>query len=193
MKLNTQSKFFLLIIAALFGIIIFQKCSSNPIDIVTKHDTITTVTTEYKTITKTTDRYVPKIETVTKYIHDTSHVIDTAYVIGDYYSTYFYKDSLKLSDTLKICISDSVTKNKIKSRKVDYTLRLPVTTIIHVTPEKKYNIYGGFGIVGNKEGLNYIGPEVLVRTRTKELYGIGIGIDNKFRYNLNLKAYWRLK
>lgn len=191
--MNTQSKFFLLIIAALFGIIIFQKCSSNPIDIVTKHDTITTVTTEYKTVTKTIDKYIPKIVTKTEYVHDTSHVIDTAYVIGDYYSTYFYKDSLKLSDTLKICISDSVTKNKIKSRQVAYTLHLPVTTIIKVTPEKKYNIYGGIGIVGNKEGINYIGPELLLRTRAKELYGVGVGIDSKFRYNLNLKAYWRLK
>lgn len=193
MKLNTQSKFFLLIIAALFGIIIFQKCSNNPIDIVTKNDTITTVTTEYKTITKTTDRYVPKIETVTEYVHDTSHVIDTAYVIGDYYSTYFYRDSLKLSDTLKICITDSVTKNRIKSRKVAYTLYLPVTTIVKVTPEKKYNIYGGFGIVANKDGISYVGPEVLVRTKTKKLYGVGVGVDSKFRYNLNLKAYWRLK
>ena len=193
MKLNTQSKFFILIIAALFGIIIFQKCSNNPIDIVTKNDTITTVTTEYKTITNTTNRYIPQVTTKIEYVHDTSRIIDTAYVVGDYYSTYFYKDSLKLSDTLKICISDSVSKNKIKSRQVAYTLSLPITTIIKVVPEKKYNIYGGIGIVGNKEGINYIGPEVLVRTRAKELYGVGVGIDGKFRYNLNLKAYWRLK
>ena len=194
MKLNTQSKFLMLIIAALFGIIIFQKCSYNPIKTeVTLHDTVVTTTTEYKTITKNTDHYIPKVETKIEYIHDTSITIDTAYVIGDYYSTYFYKDSLKLSDTLNICISDSITKNKIKSRYISYTLRFPIVTITKIVPEKKVRIYGGIGAVGNKEGISYIGPEILFQTRNKELYGAGVGINNQLKYNLNLKFYWRLR
>jgi hypothetical protein len=191
-KMGTKSKFLLIIVAVLLGIVFLQTFhKTNIIPKIT--DTVVVVKTTYDTINKTTISYIPKWKTKTQWIHDTTQKIDTQYVIGDYYSTYFYTDSFKLHDTLHVKINDSVSKNKIKSRKISYTLKLPTNNITKTIIKKENNWYLGINLIGNKTGINYIGPEVLFKTKNKGIYGVGVGVDNAFKYNLNLQMYWKIK
>jgi len=185
-----SNKFYFIIIIVLIIIILLQKCTGglnkgNK----TIHDTITTIDTTYATIVKEIPKYIPKWNTKIKYIHDTTKVIDTAYVIGDYYSTYYYKDSL-IEDSTSIYVYDSISQNKIKSRSIKYKSVHP--TITNTVIKNKFEFYYGVGLVGSQNGINYFGPEFLLRTKNKNAYGIGLGIDGNLQPNLSLRAYWKI-
>jgi hypothetical protein len=187
-----KNKFYFIIIVVLVIILLLQKCSGDiakPTPPST--DTIRTTDTSYITITKEVPTYVPKWRTKIKYIHDTTTVIDTAYVIGDYYSTYYYKDSL-IADSIRVYINDSITQNKIKLRDIKYKITIPVISNSITVVQRKNEFYAGVGLVGSQNGINYFGPELILRTKKKSVYGIGIGIDGNLRPNLSLRTLWKI-
>ena len=156
-----------------------------------KNDTITVTDTSYATITKYVPTYVPKWSVKKEYIHDTTKLIDTAYVVGDYYSTYFYTDSL-ISDTLHLYVNDSISQNKIQSRSLKYTLKFPTVTVTNTVIKNKNEFYIGLGLVGSKTGINFFGPELMLRTKSKNVYGLGVGINGSFEPQLSLRIYWKI-
>jgi hypothetical protein len=188
MKLN---KFYIVIIIILTIIILIQKCiGDNKPSLIPK--VIKTTDTTYVVTTKEVPLYIPKWKTKVKYIHDTTKIIDTVHVLNDYYSTYFYQDSLS-SDSLHLYINDSVTQNKIKNRKIKYTLIYPIiTTTNTVIEEEKNEFYTGVGLVGNSNGIKYIGPELLLKTKKKNIYGIGVGVDKDFQPNISIRMLWKI-
>lgn len=190
---ENKSKFYFLIIVVLIIILLLQKCGLGDIfkNPAPQNDTIRVTDTSYITLTKEVPKYVPKWSTKIEYVHDTTKVVDTAYVIGDYYSTYFYKDSL-VADSLRVYINDSITQNKIKLRDLKYKITIPVISNTLTVIQKKNEFYVGVGLVGGKGGINYFGPELLLRTKKKSVYGIGVGIDGNFQPNLSLRTYWKI-
>lgn len=188
---ENKSKFYFLIIAILVIVILLQKSCGGGKVTVPKNDTIRVINTAYSTITEYIPTYVPKWTVKKEYIHDTTKLIDTAYVIGDYYSTYFYTDSL-ISDTLHLYVNDSITQNKIQSRSLKYTLKFPTVTVTNTVIKNKNEFYYGLGLVGSKTGINFFGPELMLRTKSKNVYGIGVGIDGNFQPNLSLRTYWKI-
>ena len=170
-----------------------QKCGGgcNLIPTLPPAKIIRTIDTVYTVVTKEIPVYVPKWKTYIKYVHDTTEIIDTAYVIGDYYSTYFYQDSL-INDTLCFYINDSISENKIKSRNLKYTMLFPTIKITDVVIQNKNEYYIGLGLVGNQKSINYFGPEFLLRTKKKDVYGIGVGLDGNLQPNLSLRTYWKI-
>lgn len=188
-----QNRFYLIIIGVLLLILSMQKCGGgcNFIPVLPPADTIRTVDTVHKVVIKEVPTYIPQWRTRIEYVHDTTRIIDTAYVIGDYYSTYFYQDSL-INDTLCFYINDSISENKIKSRNLKYIMLFPTIRIRDVVVQNKNEYYVGLGLIGNQKGINYFGPEFLLRTKKKDVYGIGIGIDGNFTPNLSLRTYWKI-
>ena len=188
-----QNRFYLIIIGILIVVLLMQKCGGgcNFIPVLPPPITIRTVDTVYTVVTKEIPTYIPKWKTITKYVHDTTEIVDTAYVIGDYYSTYFYQDSL-INDTLCFYINDSISENKIKSRNLKYTMLFPTIKIHDIVIQNKNEYYIGLGLIGNQKGINYFGPELLLRTKKKDVYGIGIGIDGNLKPNLSLRTYWKI-
>jgi hypothetical protein len=149
------------------------------------------IDTVYTEVIKEVPTYIPQWNTIIKYVHDTTKIIDTTYVIGNYYSTYVYNDSL-INDTLCLYINDSVSENKIKTRDIKYTISFPTITITDIIIQNKNEYYVGFGLIGNKTSINYFGPELLLRTKKKNVYGIGVGIDGNITPNISLKTYWKI-
>lgn len=188
---ENKSKFYFIIIIVLIAIILLQKCGNGGNKITSQNDTIRIVDTTYITTFKEIPTYIPKWRTKIEYIHDTTRIIDTAYVIGDYYSTYFYSDSL-INDTLCLYIKDSITENKIKSRNIKYTFTLPIITITNTVIKNKNEFYWGLGLVSSKNGINFFGPELMLRTKSKNVYGLGIGVDGNLQPNLSLRTYWKI-
>jgi hypothetical protein len=187
---ENKSKFYFIIILILIIVILLQTCGGGGKG-TSKNDTIRTVDTSYITITKEIPTYIPKWKTRIEYIHDTTKIIDTAYVIGDYYSTYFYSDSL-ITDTLRLYIKDSISENKIKSRNLKYKLIFPTITVTNTVIKNKNEFYVGLGLVGSKNGINFFGPELMLRTKKKQVYGLGIGVDGNLQPNLSLRTYWKI-
>ena len=188
---ENKSKFYFLIIVILIIVILLQKSCGGGKVTVPKNDTITVTDTSYATITKYVPTYVPKWSVKKEYIHDTTKLIDTAYVVGDYYSTYFYTDSL-ISDILHLYVNDSISQNKIQSRSLKYTLKFPTVTVTNTVIKNKNEFYIGLGLVGSKTGINFFGPELMLRTKSKNVYGLGVGIDGNFQPNLSLRVYWKI-
>ena len=189
-----KNTFYFIIIAVLIIIILLQKCGGGnepKTRIIVNTDTIRTVDTTYITIRKKTKVYVPKYETVIKNNYDTIFKIDTTIIVGDYYSTYVYNDSL-MNDTLKLHISDSISQNKIKSREIKYSIKFPTINIHDVVIKNKNEFYVGMGIVGSRTGINYFGPELLLRTKSKNVYGVGAGINGNLQPNISLRTYWKV-
>jgi hypothetical protein len=186
---ENKNRIYFIIIVVLIIIVFLQKCSNKPTP--PTNITITKTDTVYAVSYKEVPTYIPKWKTKTEYIHDTTTVIDTAYVVGDYYSIYSYKDSL-ITDTLKLHINDSVCQNKIKNRSINYTLTYPIITTTTTVIQNKNEFYVGLGLVGSRTGINYFGPELLLRTKKKDVYGIGVGIDGNLKPNLSLRTYWKI-
>jgi hypothetical protein len=187
-----KNKFYFIIIIVLIIIILLQKCGGglgkgNK----TIHDTITTVDTTYTTITKEIPKYIPKWNTKIQYIHDTTKIIDTAYVIGDYYSTYVYRDSFK-TDTLEVYIVDSISQNKIKMRDIKYKMTFPTITITNNIIKRRNEFYYGFNVAGGKFGINSFGPELMLKTKTSSVYGVGVGLNGNLQPVVSLKMYWKI-
>ena len=187
---NNKTNFYFIIIVILVIVLLLQKCGGGG-KVINQHDTIRTIDTSYVTVTKEIPTYIPKWNTKVKYVHDTTVKIDTAYVVGDYFSTYYYKDSL-INDTLCFYINDSISKNKIKSRKLNYVLSLPTINTHDVVIQKKNEFYIGLGLVGSKTGISFFGPELLLRTKSQNVYGVGVGLDGSLQPNLSLRTYWKI-
>jgi hypothetical protein len=188
---ENKSKFYFLIIVTLIIVILLQKSCGGGKVTAPENDTITVTDTSYATITKYVPTYIPKWHTKVKYVHDTTVKIDTAYVIGEYYSTYFYTDSL-INDTLCLYINDSISQNKVQSRSLKYTLKLPTVTITNIVIKSKNEFYTGLGLVGSSTGIGFFGPELLLRTKKKSVYGLGVGIDGNLQPNISLRVYWKI-
>jgi hypothetical protein len=187
-----KNYFYIIVIAVLIFVLLLQRCGDGG-RIKPKNDTITTIILKYDTIVKQIPTYTPKWNT--KIIRDTTYLksinIDTSYVLGDYYSTYYYKDTIKDS-TLTLYINDSVSENKIKSRKPSYKFVKLEKTINNVVLINKNEFYVGLGLVGSKSGINFFGPELLLRTKGKQVYGVGVGIDGDIQPTLSLRTYWKI-
>lgn len=187
-----KDNFLFIVIIILVIIILMQKCGDKNIDsptIVIKSDTT------YITKIDSVKTYVPKWKTKIEhdFIHDTITKIDTTYILGDYFSTYVYNDTIYLnSDSLVLNINDSITKNKIKSRKIKYKYIYPIISTTITTIQNEREFYYGLGISGDKEGLNNFGPEFLFRTKKGSAYGLGVGVNGQLNVTLGFKAYWKI-
>ncbi len=189
---ENKSKFYFLIIAILVIVILLQKsCSGGSKVNVPNNDTITTIDTVYHTVTKEVATYIPKYTTKIKYIHDVTSTIDTVFVVNDYNSKYVYNDSLK-NDTLSLYINDIIFKNKLLSRNIKYTIKFPTVTINNTVIKNKNEFYTGIGLVGSNTGINYFGPEFLLRTKKKSVYGLGVGVNGNLQPNISLRIYWKI-
>lgn len=182
------------IIVVLIILFLLQRCGGDINNGKVTHDTITE--TVVNTVTVTVDRpvYVPQWKIKTEYKFDTIKLTktDTIRIIEDYFATYFYQDSIKIKDTMMVYIADSIQKNKIKSRHVTGKLLYSSTSTTNTVIQRKNEFYIGLGLVGSKTGIGFFGPELMLRTKRKSVYGIGIGVDGNLQPNLSLRTYWKI-
>ena len=183
-----------IIIVVLVVVIILLRECKNGKEPEPEIERIVKIETKYDTIVKNVPTYIPEYRTrvVTKTIHDTVKLtIDTASILEDYFATYAYIDTID-SDSIDLIIFDTISQNKIISRSIDYSLIYPTTTITKEKIINKREFYIGFGLYGNKSQINYLGSEFMLRTKKKQAYGIGIGVNNELKPVGGFKMYWKL-
>ena len=151
----------LIILVLIIVIIFLRQCSgTGGVDNTPSEPTIiTNVETKYDTITKEVTKYVPKIVTRIKTEIDTIRLtqkIDTLSILEDYFAKYVYEDFQQL-DSLNLTIRDTISQNKILSRKIFYDLIYPTTTVTETKYINQREFYVGFGLNGTSKQFNYIG------------------------------------
>jgi hypothetical protein len=149
---------------------------------------------EYITVEKSVPEYVPKWKTRIEIINKIDSFlidVDTSAILTDYYAKYYYND-VQDFDSFKLTILDTVTQNMITGRQIKYTLRYPKTTITEKIYINKREVYVGLGGVGNSTQLNYVGGELLYKTKNYKIYGFGGGINQNLQPVISARIYWKI-
>ena len=161
--------------------------------IVTDPITITNVEVKWDTLKIDSLVYIPQWRTKIETIHDTiPAIVDTLYILKDYYATYAYTDTLNLDSIGNIIINDTITQNSIISRKIIPNILTPTTTITNTVYINNNEWYGGLGLAGRTSQLNYLGGEIMLKTKKKQIYGLGIGVNQNFKPILSGRMYWKI-
>ena len=184
---NIQS---LLIVVLIVVIFLMRGCSGKgtPTEPQIIRDTIV----ESFIIEKTYPVYTPKVKYITQVDIDTfSTPIDTSAILSDYYAIKTYEDKQVL-DSLNLTITDTISQNQIKSRKISYTFTYPQTTIRETIILNKRELYFGIGATGNQSQLQYLGGEMVFRNKKRQAYGLGVGVDQNLVPVVSARMYWKL-
>jgi len=159
---------------------------------ITTPSTITETRVEWDTLKIDSLVYVPRWKTKTNIVHDTILAdIDTLKILKDYYAKYFYADTLNLDSLGNIVIKDTISRNSIIFRKITPNILFPTTTTTNTVYINRREFYGGFGIKGRSNQLNYLGGELLFRTKNEQAYSVGVGINQDFQPVLGFGMYWK--
>jgi len=191
----------ILIIGLVILIILLRSCGGDVEPVVItkteiKYDTITNEITNY--IPKLTTRIIRQVDTVTDSLYivkyDTLYgdiVIDTSKILEDFFAQYIYKDTQDF-DSVKFVINDTISKNKILSRGIDYTLVRPTITITEKHFINRREFYLGLGLIGTPQRLSFIGPQINYKDKKRNLFGLGIGIDSDLQPAISLQYSYRI-
>lgn len=171
-------------------VIIFQRgCESSPKTI---EKVVTKIETKYDTVVVKTAVYVPKYIYKTVVDIDTfSTPIDTVEILKDYYAQYHYKDSL-VNDSIKFYINDVISRNRVLTRDLSYSIIVPHTTITNVITQNKRELYAGFGLVGTTNSIINLGPELMYKNKKDQAYGLGLGVNSDLQPSIGFRMYWKL-
>ena len=103
-----------------------------------------------------------------------------------------YSDTVSLDSFGNIVINDTITENKIVFRKIKPNIYIPTTTITRDSLISKNEFYYGFGLAGNQEQFNYIGGELLWRSKRKKVIGVGLSINQNLQPVVSLRMMWKI-
>ena len=185
-----------LLIAVLIIVIYLQRsCNSGPIE--TEPKVITKIETKWDTVTIDKPIYVPKWKTkvITKYESDTILIkipIDTLAVLKDYYAKNVYVDEINLDSLGIVTIIDTISQNSIFSRQVQSNILIPTTTVTEEHYINNREFYYGLGLQGRSDQINYLGGEILYKDKKRQIYGLGLGINQDFKPVISGRMYWKL-
>ena len=184
---NIQS---LLLVVLVVIIFLMRGCSGTPASTEPRVERDTII--EYVTIEKEYPVYVPKVKYVTRVNIDTFSIpIDTSAILADYYAIRTYEDTQVL-DSLDLTITDTVSQNQIVGRKIAYNFTYPRKTIKETIYLNQRELYVGLRGIGNLDQISYLGGEMLFRTKKKQVYSFGVGVDQNLVPVIALSMYWKL-
>ncbi len=169
-----------------------EKNKDKGIDITTPI-TITNTVIKYDTIIDEKISYIPKWRTRWKTKTDTiPSDIDTISILKDYYAKYFYTDTLYIDTLGYAVINDTITRNAILSRDIKTNLLIPNTTITNTVYINPREFYWGVGLAGRTSQINYLGGELLFRSKKYQIYGLGLGVNQEFQPIISGRMYWKI-
>ena len=186
----------LIILVLIIVIIFLRQCSGDAGEITPSEPTIVTkVETKYDTITIDKKVYVPKWKTKIVTQVDSILVntkIDTLEVLKDYYAKNVFVDKIELDSLGFVTITDTIWKNTLFNRLVESEIIIPTTTVTQTEYINPREFYIGFGLNGTTKQFNYVGGSILYRTRKKQAFGLGIGLNDQFQPIISTQFLWKL-
>jgi hypothetical protein len=186
----------LIILVLIVVILLLRQCSGDGGEITPSEPTIVTkVETKYDTITIDKKVYVPKWKTKIVTQVDSILVntpIDTLEVLKEYYAKNVFVDKIELDSLGFVTITDTIWMNTLFNRQVNSDIIIPTTTVTQTKYINQREFYVGFGLNGTSKQFNYVGGSVLYRTRKKQAFGLGIGLNDQFQPIISTQFLWKL-
>jgi hypothetical protein len=183
----------LLIVVLVIIILIMRSCggSDNTTPITPTIDNNPKVVTLYDTIFEDKPIYIPKWnDRVT--VDTVPADIDTLSILKDYYAKYFYTDTLHIDTLGYAVVNDTISRNKVLSRNVTTNILIPNTTVTNTVYINNREWYWGLGLAGKSSQLNYLGGGIMLKTKKKQIYGLGIGVNQNFEPIISGHMYWKI-
>jgi hypothetical protein len=186
--LNSLQTVLILILALI--ILLQSQCSrKDPVE----PEVIVTIETKWDTVEVEKISYVPKWRTKVVTEYDTiPRDIDTVEILKDYYARYYYTDTLTLDTLGYLVLNDTITKNSILNRSFTSKIQIPTTTITKEIYLNKREFYWGLGVHGRPDQLNYVGGEFMYRTKNKQVYGLGVGLNQDLQPVFGGRMFWKI-
>jgi hypothetical protein len=177
---------FILVLVLLY----LTQCSkTDPVE----PEVIVTIETKWDTVNVVQTEYVPKWRTKIVTEHDTIPAdVDTMSILKDYYAKYYYTDTLTLDTLGYLVLNDTITQNSILSRRFESKVQIPTTTITKEIYLNNREFYWGIGAHGRTDQLNYVGGEFMYRTKNKQVYGLGIGLNQDLKPVVGGRMFWKI-
>jgi hypothetical protein len=199
-----KENFNALIIILLIIIILLQRCgggsSASEPTVTIKRDTVwivkdSTIITKPQLV-KTIEIPVERWET--EYLPDTNYAkLLEQYVAlsAKFLQMGIYQDTVKLDSFGYAAIKDTVSKNTLVGRSVNYRIKVPKITETITIPEKKVNqVYVGGMIGGYREQIvNQINAGLLLKTKKDQIIGVNAGINTQGQIVYGVQSYWKIK
>lgn len=201
-KLDLKS---LLIIGLVVVILLMRACSGDGDS--TKPETTTINGHTYEVVDKKVDTvYVPKDTIVYrpgKIIYKDKPIyipippnVDSLAIIKDYYSAIVYRDTLHLGENMGfVSVTDTISQNKIVGRLWSARLKqqtIHETTIVKELPRTQLYIGGTVGF-GTKSPINFVGPTLMLKTKSDRVYLLSAGYGVDQRTVIQGGLLWKIK
>lgn len=179
-----------LIIVLVLVLLYQSQCSrKDPVE----PEVIVTIETKWDTVNVIQTEYVPKWRTrvVTERVEVPSE-IDTMSILRDYYVKYHYTDTLTLDTLGFLVLNDTISQNSILSRSFTSDISIPTTTITKEIYLNKREFYWGMGVNGGTSQLDYVGGEFMFKNKQRNMYGIGVGVNQDLQPTISGRIYWKI-
>lgn len=161
----------------------------------------------YTEVSHTIDtQYVPVVKKLYKkgkdIYHDTIIYVnvpigsDTAAILKDYFAKKIYIDTLKLDDNLGyIVVNDTVYQNSILGRFwLASVNKIKITDQLVVKELPRNQLYLGLTTGFDRANfINYLGPTMMLKTKTDKVYSVGIGYSATKTVSIQGSVYWKIK
>ena len=108
------------------------------------------------------------------------------------YAKNVFVDKIELDSLGFVTITDTIWKNTLFNRLVESELIIPTTTVTQTEYINPREFYVGFGLNGTSKQFNYVGGSILYRTRKKQAFGLGIGLNDQFQPIISTQFLWKL-
>ena len=195
MKVFFKNIQFLLIVVLVVLLLLQRSCTSDPTII--EPTIITKVETKWDTITINKIEYVPKWveKIVTVYENDTIIIntpIDTLEVLKEYYAKNVYVDKIVLDSLGVVTVTDTISQNRIFSRQIKSDILIPTKTLTQEIYLNNREFYWGLNIAGRSSHINYLGGGILYKSKRKNIYGLGIGVNENFEPIISGSYYMKI-
>jgi len=191
-----------IIIAVLIIIIFLGRCSNSTI--ITPPKIIRIVDTVRITDTIKSKPKLIKVESTPREQWDTVYIPDTSYrglkrqyldMADDYLSNKYYSDTVYIKDSINgwLYIKDTVRKNTLTGRGLEYSLSYPkVTTIITLPAPKVRQLYIGGELHGNKiSPISVVAVGLLYKDKKDQIFGVSVGYSDQIIFGVS--SYWKIK
>ena len=117
--------------------------------------------------------------------------VDTLSILKDYYSRVFYRDTFKLKDSLGyFVINDTISKNKIHSRNIASSVRIPTIKEKIYLKELSRDLYLGPSLqLGSFISL---GADAHLKNKKDMLFGFGVGVSSNISPYVRGSFSWKI-
>ena len=149
------------------------------------------IDTLYETKTQVVYRKGKDITHEVEVVKEIPANVDTLSILKNYYSRVFYRDTFKLKDSLGyFVINDTITKNKIASRKVESSIKIPTIKETLYLKELSNDFYVGPSLqIGNPISL---GADAHLKTKKDMLFGFGVGVNTQASPYVRGSVSWKI-